>query len=222
MLRIQYAVFDLDGTIVDSEWAHEEAKRSIMADLGGQCDIDLNYFVGRSNRDFWKTVLAKMGKEGDIEALVRLQFERVLSALRRENQSESPGLTRLLRYCRDTGRKTAVCSGSDEHFVLDVLDFLGVRSLFDVVITSKDVTRLKPAPDIFLAALDRAKIPGTCALAFEDSHSGCLSAHAAGMRCIGYTAGGRNPQNLDEANFLVSQLDDAISIMDNLEARERG
>ncbi len=219
MGRIQYAVFDLDGTIIDSEWAHEQAKTSIIAELGGQEDmIDLKYFTGRSNRLFWRTVLDKLGKEGDVDRLVERQFAYVMAALKRVHQPESPGLTRLLRYCRDTGRKTAVCSGSDQRFVVDILDYLGVKELYDVVISAKDATRLKPAPDVYLAALAKGGIQAEHALGFEDSYSGCLAVHAAGMRCVGYTAGGANPQDLGQADFLVPDLTQAIQIIQNLDA----
>ncbi len=218
MGRIRYAVFDLDGTIIDSEWAHEEAKRTIIRELGGGEDIiDLSYFTGRSNRLFWRTVLEKLGRTGDVEPLVQRQFDYVLAALKRARQPETPGLTPLLRYCRDTQRKTAVCSGSDERFVVAILDYLGVGDLYDVVISAKDAVNLKPAPDVYLAALTKGGIGGGSALGFEDSYSGCLAVHAAGMRCVGYTAGGRNPQDLSRADFLIPDLAGGIGIMERLD-----
>jgi HAD superfamily hydrolase (TIGR01509 family) len=217
MQVIRLAVFDLDGTILDSEWAHEEAKTTIIESLGGNCEIDLNYFIGRSNRVFWRTVLDAMGKQGDVDELTARQFAHVISALKRAKQPESPGLTQLLRYCRDTGRKTAVCSGSDEHFVLEILDYLGVRDLYDYVISAKDAARLKPAPDIFQAALGKAGIPAAHAIVLEDSSSGTIASQAAGIRCIGYTAGGANAQDLSRADYRIERLSDAIKIIKTIE-----
>ena len=218
MQKIRLAVFDLDGTIVDSEWAHEEAKAALIRALGGRGDIDLKYFTGRSNRLFWHTVLDRMGRNGDVDELVSRQFAYVIAALKGAHQRPSPGLTTLLRYLRDSGRKTAVCSGSDEYFVREILSYLGVGGLFDAVISAKDAPLLKPAPDAYLAALRQAGVAAEHAVAFEDSYSGCLAVHAAGMRVFGYTAKGKNPQDLSQADYLVNVLSDAIGVIESMES----
>lgn len=218
MPRIDCLVFDMDGTVIDDEWAHEEAKAGISRSLGWQADQEtLRYFTGRSNRLFWQTVLEKAGKEGDVDQLVKRQFAHVLSALRREKQQASPGLAQLLHYCRSTGRKAALCTGSDDWFVHDLLDLLGLGRLFDVVITSRYAARLKPAPDVYLFALREAGVSAQNAIAFEDSYAGCLAVHGAGMRCIGCTNAGKNPQDLSAAEYQVANLSEAIAIVEALE-----
>lgn len=218
MNAIDLAVFDLDGTIIDSEWAHEEAKRAIMAELGGQAEIDIRYYTGRSNRLFWQTVLSRMGVEGDVDDLVRRQFAHVAGALSRAGQSESPGLSELLRYLKKNGIRTAVCSGSEEYFVRGILRHLNVEAYFDVVVSGNDAQNLKPAPDIYLAALRKAGARAERALAVEDSLSGCLAVHAAKMRCVGYTAGGENPQDLSEADWRVANMAEIIGILQSIDS----
>ncbi len=203
----------MDGTIIDSEWAHEEAKVTIMKELGGKADIDLNYFIGRSNRLFWQTVLDRMGMEGDVDELVKKQFDHVLSALRRAGQRESPGLTELLRFIRKNGMRAAVCTGSEEYFAREILGHLGIEPYFDVVITGAETRVLKPAPDIYLAALAKAGADARRAVAVEDSRSGVMAVHAAGMRCAGYTMNGANPQDLREADWPIERMTDLIDIL---------
>lgn len=209
-------VLDLDGTIIDSEWAHEKAKKTIMAELGGQCDINLQNYTGRSNHVFWSDVLEKMGIEGDIDELVRKQFARVIEELNCAQQPEMPGLTTLLKHLKQNDYCTAVCSGSERYFVLQILQHLNVEKYFDHVITGSDVQNLKPAPDIYLAAASEAQISSENILAIEDSQSGCTAVHAAGMRCVGFTDEGRNQQNLEKADYKVARLDQVIDIVEGL------
>ncbi len=220
MSAIDLAVFDLDGTIIDSEWAHEEAKRAIIAELGGQTNIDIGYYTGRSNRLFWQAVLDDLGRTADVDELVRRQFAHVTRALSRVGQGESPGLSELLGYLKRRGIAAAVCSGSEAYFVRDILRHLDVEPYFDVVVSGNDALRLKPDPDIYLAALRKAGVPAARALAVEDSLSGCLAVRAAGMCCVGYTANGRNPQDLSGADWRVADMAQVIGIIAALEERE--
>lgn len=118
------------------------------------------------------------------------------------------------RYVSDAIRQRVLAA-------MEILSYLGVRGLFDVVISAKDAPRLKPAPDVYLAALRQAGVDAGHAVAFEDSYSGCLAVHAAGMRVFGYTAGGENPQDLSRADYLVEDLSNAIGIIESME-REAG
>ena len=94
-------IFDMDGTIIDNEWAHHVAKTSIVAELGDNCTIDYLYFIGRDNRLFWAEVLKNMGIEGDIEYLVAQQYKRVAEEVAKAKQPEAPGLTTLLKYVKE-------------------------------------------------------------------------------------------------------------------------
>jgi len=217
MNKIRLVVFDLDGVIIDSEWAHEEAKTNIRAELGAKGSIDLAAFTGRSNRVFWRTTLDEAGLVGDVDELVRRQFAYVMKALERARQPETPGLTTLLRFLRERGIGIAVSSGSEEYFIRGILRLLNIEEYFGVIVTGNDMVELKPAPDIYLAALRRSGVSACNAIVIEDSKAGCQAAQAAGMPCIGYTAGGRNPQDLSRADYRIARMDDARRIILALE-----
>ena len=203
----------MDGTTICDEWAHMQAKASIIKSMGDNCTINLEDDIGRSNRKFWAKVLKNMGLEGDVEALVVRQFTEVLRLVRSTGQRESPGLKDLLKFCHDTGRKTALCTGSDEWFVTDVLEYLGIRDCYDVLITSEDAKNLKPAPDVYIAALKKAGISPEFAIGIEDSTSGCIAVHGSGMPCIGYLAGGENRQDLSAAEYRVNHMSEVIDLL---------
>lgn len=216
MRRTELLIFDLDGVIIDSEWAHEAAKKRIRKELGATRAIDLAAYTGTSNRVFWQTVLDKEGLTGDVDELVRYQFALVLEELKKAKQPEIPGLTELLRFLKERGIKIAVSSGSEEYFIRAILEHLNISAFFSVIVTGNDIKRLKPAPDIYLAALRLSGISAAKAVVIEDSKAGCAAAQAAGIECIGYRNGGENTQDLSKADFLIDHMRDAMKVIADL------
>jgi HAD superfamily hydrolase (TIGR01509 family) len=94
-----------------------------------------------------------------------------------------PGAVDAVRRCAERW-PLAIASSSNPELIEVVLDVAGIRSLFRVVVSSQEVPRGKPAPDVYLEAAQRLGVaPERCA-AVEDSHNGIRSAKAAGMRVI--------------------------------------
>ncbi len=210
---VKLVVFDLDGVILDSEWAHEVAKISVCRSHGIPVPEDLREYIGRSNRVFWRHALDGAGMDGDVDQLVREQFAMVMEELQRKQEPESPGLTSLLKRLTENGVRAAVSSGSEEYFIRQILDYLGVTQYFSCIITGNDIVNLKPAPDIYLAALRLSGIPAENAVAVEDSRAGCQAAQTAGLRCAGYTNRGENPQDLSKADCRIRELPELGDIL---------
>lgn len=208
--------FDLDGTIIDDEWAHEQAKTEIARSFGFESDLELSKFTGRSNRLFWETVCRHANYNGDIEELTGRQFHRVMELILEHHQPESYGLTKAMEYLKSIGCKVALTSGSDIYFVDDIMAYLGITELVDVKITKNHVREVKPAPDVYLAAQRVAGIPGKYCMGVEDSIAGCTALRSAGMTSIGYTNSGKNPQNLELADYRIQTMLDLIPLVDSL------
>ncbi len=122
-----------------------------------------------------------------------------------------PGIRRLIGAAQDAGWKLAVASTSAEKSVRAILDYaVGPEraSRFDVILAGDVVPRKKPAPDIYLLAMERLGVPAGGILVVEDSRNGLEAALAAGLRCLvtvnGYTEG----EAFDEAVLVVSSLGD--------------
>lgn len=211
---IQLVTFDMDGTLIDDEWAHEQAKTEIARSIGARGDLDLPLFTGRSNRKFWDHILEKFGLDADVEELTERQFKRVLELCIAAGQPESGGLTEAIKYLKSRGIKVAVTSGSDEYFVDEILKLLGLTEYFDVKVSKEHVKSVKPSPDIYLRAQEFSGVDAAHAVGVEDSNSGCSALHAAGMKCIGYTNGGANPQSLCDADVKISSMLELIDLID--------
>lgn len=214
---LKLITFDLDGTIIDDEWAHSKAKTELSRTLGAMGNLDLDYYIGRSNREFWNHVLNKFSlPPHDIEDLVAKQFSLVSQYIREAKQPKTPGLAELLTYLKKNGYVTAVTSGSDVSFVDDILDYLDLLGLFDLKVTKEYVKHVKPAPDIYLAAQRLSGFPGDMALGIEDSKSGCMALKNAGMLCVGFTDNGKNHQDLSVADHRIDTMLDLLPVLQKL------
>ncbi len=113
----------------------------------------------------------------DQAARIRLDWQTSLQPM--------PGVADYLDSARRLGLLLAVASSSPHSRVDPFVQHLGLFDLFDAVVCREDVTRLKPFPDLFLAALSSLHLPPGQALAFEDSPNGIRAAQAAGLRVVG-------------------------------------
>ena len=206
---IEALLFDMDGTLVDSEPLHLEALRRQLV-LHGR-DVDLDAFhksvVGRSNLE----VAALLFPDDDTarhEALV-LQKEGIYWDLAR-TLTAAPGLVDFLDLAHRRGWPVALVTNARRENAEHTLGILGLRDRFDVLVAADDVARVKPDPLPYLAALEALSAdPGT-ALAFEDSLPGIRSATGAGIRTIGLSTG------LNEADLLAAGAVRVIADFRNL------
>lgn len=175
--------FDFDGILVDTEWAIYQAWLRTFQRHGHDLPLSLYTRCIGSDFDAWSPKM-------HLEDLTKLGFDWVeLDAARQveiraelEKEGAIDGVMELLEAIRDCGIPQTVVSSSSHGWVDGWLEKLGLREFFADVICKGDAPRIKPAPDLYLAAAGRFGVePGTC-LVIEDSHNGLLAAHAAGMR----------------------------------------
>jgi HAD superfamily hydrolase (TIGR01509 family) len=122
-----------------------------------------------------------------------------------------PGISRIIAEAQDAGWEVAVASTSAEPSVRAILEqAVGPEraSKFDVVLAGDVVEKKKPAPDIYLLALERLGLPATDVLVIEDSRNGILAAAGAGLRCVMTVNGYTEDEANDEAILVVSSLGD--------------
>ncbi|MEV5575031.1 HAD family phosphatase [Spirillospora sp. NPDC052269] len=185
-LPVRAAVFDLDGTLIDTEprnrvmWArlfdahgvpHDEAELASFAGRRGREVLAdrLHLFPGRTVEELFHEVLAY---ENDPDMPV---------------PEAVPGAVELVRALRGLGVPTAVVTSGISGYAHDLLDELGVRELMDLIVTADDVVVGKPDPEGYLAAARGLSVPPDEAVAFEDAPAGVAAARDAGMTVVGIT-----------------------------------
>jgi sugar-phosphatase len=179
------AIFDLDGTLVLSEPAWEEAKRRVLTRLGVQVpQATYDAYVGRGLRDFLTEVLGpdlSIQHRADLADQIGAEADVLLPLMRQPVPGASASVLRL----RDAGLRVAVCSSSPHRHIAAALDQLGLREVVSIVVSGTDLPRGKPDPLPYQETLRQMRLAPDAAFAVEDALPGAQSAHAAGLTIIG-------------------------------------
>jgi HAD superfamily hydrolase (TIGR01509 family) len=205
-------IFDMDGVIVDSEPRHERAFLDVLSQIGvgdGQ-GMRFSDYIGRADREIWTDFITRHKPKETIEELLAMKRERVIEILRRE-RPVFEGLPELVKKL--AGRyRLAVASGSERQVVEEVVSIANLRRFFEAVVTSADVARGKPAPDIFLRAAALLAVAPVDCWVIEDSKPGVAAGLAAGMRVIAIT--NTHPaEELKAATHVLSSYAEITSLL---------
>lgn len=225
-VRIEALIFDVDGTLADTEEVHREAfndafaahglkfhwSRELYAQLlqvtGGKerlaAFLDRTPLPQRERRRLWELIPRLHATK---TSFYRERLERGRVSLR-------PGVRRLMSEGRAAGVRLAIASTTSPDNVAALLEgALGPEALegFSVIATGDAVARKKPAPDIYRLALQRLGITARRAVAFEDSAIGVTAAKAAGLLTVATPSDWTRGQDLAAADLVLPSLGDPDS-----------
>ena len=221
---VDAVIFDLDGTLVDTNDAHVQAWYSAFRDLG--YDVPRSRIVREIGKGGDKLVPSILGEEGearDREALRAAHGVHFLTIAQKEKFRVFPGTEALIGELRRRGIPTAVATSSKKE-QLDAVaasSGLDVTPLVDAVVTGSDASESKPAPDLVHAALAKlGSDPRRSVMVGDTPYDGQACARA-GVPFLGLLCGGRPPELLIEAGArglyadpadLLIQLDEALRL----------
>ncbi|MFJ9795317.1 HAD family hydrolase [Streptomyces sp. NPDC101145] len=178
-------VFDLDGTLVDSEPNYYEAGRRLLAAYG-VTGFDWKRhtdFIGIGTRETLRALKAEYGVDAPLEELLAGKNRHYLE-LARVGTEVFPEMRLLVERLHADGVPMAVASGSSRAAIEAVLAGTGLSGYFRAVVSAEEVPRGKPEPDVFLEAARRLGADPAECVVMEDAPPGAEAAHAAGMRCV--------------------------------------
>jgi HAD superfamily hydrolase (TIGR01509 family) len=180
---IEAVVFDLDGVIVDSEPVWEQVRRQVVAEHGGRWAPDAQQRIMGMSTGEWARYLSQDLGVGLPPETVAATVIEGMQARYRAGVPLMPGATEAVRTLAARW-PLGLASSSPPALIDAVLDGAGLRECFMATMSTEQVERGKPAPDIYLAVTARlGRAPGRCA-AVEDSTNGLRSAAAAGLHVI--------------------------------------
>ncbi len=180
---IAAVVFDLDGVLVDSEPVWERVRRELVAERGGHWAPDAQRkLMGMSTPEWARYLSEDLGVGLPPDQVAALVIDR-MAASYQEHLPLLPGAVEAVH--RLAARWPLGLASSAPAALIDtVLDSAGLRPYFRVAMSTEQVPRGKPAPDIYLAVTARLGCPPPDCAAIEDSSNGLRSAAAAGLRVI--------------------------------------
>jgi beta-phosphoglucomutase len=208
--RLKAVIFDFDGVVLDSEPTHLAGFQAILARAGHGLTSEDYYarYLGFDDRQAFVHMATDLGFSLDEDTLRAWVSEKSRLVLRqlRGSAHALPGVVHFVEAMAAAGVRLAVASGALNAEVRAGLEAIGILTKFDAIVGADDTSRSKPAPDPYLAALDRLGMTPGGIVAIEDSPAGIESARAAGLTVAAVTN-----------SYPAAQLADADLVIDSLE-----
>jgi HAD superfamily hydrolase (TIGR01509 family) len=182
-VTVEAVVFDLDGVIVDTEELWDEIREALARERGGRWSARAQAdMMGMSSTEWSRYMHEVVGLAEPPEEINREVVARMLARYD-ERLPLIDGAVDAVRRLADRW-PLGLASSSNREVIAGALVAAGIDSLFAATVSSEEVERGKPAPDVYLEAARRLGVAASDCAAVEDSANGIRSAHAAGMRVI--------------------------------------
>lgn len=215
-LAIEGVIFDHDGTLVDSERYHY----LIWRDLLTTWEIDfkeadyIREHSGMPSKQNAATLIAHYQLDLTVEALTAKKERLSQDFFAINDTLLAPYAEQCLHYCQNHHLRLGLATGASRALIDRSLGKREFFPFFKAIATGSDVFANKPAPDVYLLALEMLQLPAEKVIAIEDSAPGIAAAKAAQLRCIAVD----NPYatDLSQADYVVANLREAQDIIASL------
>ncbi len=225
---IKALIFDCDGVLVDTERdAHRvgfnKAFQQFGIDAEWSVDLYARLVLVAGGKERMKAYFEEFGwpdeqvhKCGGKDELIA-ELHKAKTLITSELVSTlpvRPGILRIIDEAREAGVRLGVCTTSNPKFIDAVLDLFGPerKAAFEFVHAGDVVSKKKPAPDIYLLALETLGLPASDCVVIEDSRNGLLAASGAGIATLITTSTYTVDEDFTEAAKVVPELGDAPNI----------
>jgi HAD superfamily hydrolase (TIGR01509 family) len=193
MPALSALIFDVDGTLAETEELHREAFNAAFAAAGLDWHWDQGLYAellevsgGKERIAHYqrRTGIAPALDSARIAALHADKTARYTARIRAGSLALRPGIRRILAEAKAAGLRLAIATTTSHPNVQALLAAAAPLPAFDVIAAGDDVPAKKPAADIYRLALEKLGLPAAQCLAFEDTTNGLASAAGAGLRCV--------------------------------------
>ncbi|XAR70591.1 Sugar-terminal-phosphatase [Bertholletia excelsa] len=209
---LEAVLFDVDGTICDSDPLHFEAYRQVLPEIGFNGGVPITeeyyakYISGRHNEE-----MATFFFPDDHQRGIRFtdHKEATFRRLAKDKLKAVNGLYKMKKWVEDHGIKRAAVTNAPKENAEMMISALGLSDFFEYVVLGSECERAKPFPDPYLKALELLKVSKDHTFIFEDSVSGIKAGVEAGMPVVGLLTG--NPEHLlmeAKPAFLIKDYED--------------
>jgi HAD superfamily hydrolase (TIGR01509 family) len=199
-------LFDLDGTLVDSERENVESVVLAVRRYGAELtDDERGFVVGHSWNEIYAMLARNHGLTVGMHDLIADAVHEKEALLAQTGYRALPGAVALVERAAARS-KLALVTGASRVEALDALRSIGILHLFTTVLAAEDYSHGKPSPEPYARALMQLGAEPRRSIAIEDATPGIQSAHAAGARVIGVRAGNFSGYDLSASDVVVDTL----------------
>ena len=218
MFALSALIFDVDGTLAETEELHREAFNEAFSAAGLDWHWDRTLYAellavtgGKERIAYYqhRAGIAPALDSAQVAALHADKTARYTARVHARGLVLRPGIRRLLAEAKEAGLRLAIATTTSRPNVEALLAAAAPLPAFDVIAAGDEVAAKKPAPDVYLLALRALGLPASACLAFEDTIAGVTSASGAGLRCVVMVSayGGQGP--FPGAASVLTHLGDA-------------
>lgn len=205
--KVWGAIFDWDGVIIDSAEYHRQSWERYCAESGRK--LNDTFFLkgfGMKNEVIIPELLNWTHDPKEIRVIADRKEEHYRDILREQGCAPLPGVVTWLERLAAAGIPRVIASSTVLENITCAIDVLGVGRFFDLIVSSRDVSRGKPDPEVFLKAAGKLGLAPADCVVFEDAHVGIEAARAAGIKVIAVTTT-HSAASLAKADRVIDRLD---------------
>lgn len=182
--QIKAIIFDLDGTLVDSEPNYYASDKKFLQEYGIDFTEEMaTKYIGIGSQDMLQDIKAKFNLDDSLESLLAKKNQYYFD-LAKNNTIVFPEMRKFLQLLKENHFPMAIASGSSLEIIEMIAETTKITSYFDLMLSAEEVQNGKPAPDIFLETAKRLGIAPRNCLVLEDSKYGVEAAKSADMYCL--------------------------------------
>lgn len=208
-------LFDVDGTLIDSNDQHANAWVAALAQAGYQVPFErVRPLIGMGGDKVLPELVPGLTDDSEQGKAIAQTRTRVFKERELETVQPARGARALLEAVRERGARIVVATSAKKDELGDLLARGDLGPLIDLATTSDDAEDSKPDPDIIAAALKKAGVDAADAVMVGDTQYDVEAAHKAGVPCVALLCGGNDPATLRAADAIYADPAELIAALD--------
>ena len=215
MKKPKALLFDLDGTLIDSDFFHFECWNEILEDYGAQLTYNdwLNNYAGIPLPTNAKNLIEKYGITATLYEIIDRREHLTIERLETNDIKLMPYVAEVLDFFESKGLILALVTSSPRKDVKAIFKRNGMGKYFKLIITRSEVTKSKPDPESYNLCVEKLGIAKDECVVFEDTINGLKSAKAAGLTCVAIQSNLNEHPKLAVADVLFVDFSEAKQYM---------